>query len=416
MNNSARGGDMTEERADVTARLERLIGSIREAAPETSERVLAAFRAVPRHVFVSEVHVDIPDGGSKTLVCDPRSPSKGALDFVYQDAALRQWRLCADGETRLSMNSLPSMTAQALTALEIEDGHRVLEVGAGTGYAAALLGHLVGHSGAVVSMEIVPEFAAAAQRTIAELGLDQVRLTEGDGALGYPSGAPFDRIMASVSLSQVRRAWLDQLRPQGKILLPLRLTPGGDVLIVLQEEGGDLIGRGIRSCGYQPLLGPYGYDEHEGLACTDSDSALKSLVERERESLDFIGAMVGDIEEALDFQFWLYLHDDWGALILNQAQGTLWPVALLDPSRTTLAAWRIGETRVRLYGGPEARGRFLAGYERWTQQGRPRPADLRMQVFWNDPADDSSRAGTRRPLGDAKCRIWFESSAATNAL
>ena len=404
---------MTEDRADVTAHLERLAEAIRKAAPGCSERVLAAFRAVPRHVFVSELLVDMPDGEPKTLLCDPRSPSMEALDWVYEDRPLRQWPQCADGKSCPSTNSQPSLTAQALTALELEEGHRVLEVGSGTGYAAALLGHLVGSSGAVVSIDIVPDLVRLARHTIAELGLSQVTVTEGDGALGYPTGSPYDAIVASVSLRQVPRAWLDQLRPHGRIVLPLRLALAGcDALVAFQQEYKTLVGRCLCSCGYQVILGQHGFDEREALACTDTDGALKSLLERERESLDFIGAMARDLEEAYYFQFWLNLHDDSGAFVLDKTRGSFSPLALLDPCRTTLAAWWDGETRVHFYGEPEARDRFLAAYERWTREGRPRPSDLRMEVFWNDPAADSSQADMGKAPGDVMwCRVWFERSS-----
>jgi protein-L-isoaspartate(D-aspartate) O-methyltransferase len=362
---------------------------------------------------VPELLVDMPGDEPRTLLCDPRSPSPEALDWVYEDRPLMQWRQCADGETYPSTNSQPSLTGQALTALELEEGQRVLEVGAGTGYAAALLGHLVGSSGAVVSIDIVPDLVRLAQRTIAELGLSQVTVTEGDGALGYQMGSPYDAIVASVSLRQVPLMWLDQLCPYGRIVLPLRLAlAGGDALVVLQQEEGTLVGRCLCSCGYQAVIGQQAYDDREALASTGTDSALESLLERERGSLDFIGTMVRDVEEAYDFQFWLSLHDDSGAFVRVGRRGRFSPLALLDPGRTTLAAWWNGETRVRFYGEPEARDRFLAGYERWTQEGRPRPSDLRVQALWNDPAADLGQADMgEAPGGVMRCRVWFERSS-----
>ena len=400
------------DRADLKAHLERLVEAIREAAPGCSERVLAAFRAVPRHVFVSELHLDAPGDTPRTVLCDPGSPSREALDWVYEDRPLWQWRKGTNGETYPSTNSHPSLTAQALTALELEKGQRVLEVGSGTGYAAALLGQLVGSPGAVVSIDIVPDLVRLAQHTLAELGLNQVTVTEGDGALGGPTGSPYDAILASVSLRRVPRAWLDQLRPHGRIVLPLRLTAaGGDALVVLQREERTLVGRCLCSCGYQAILGQQQqHDEREALASTDTDRALGALLERERGSLDFVGAMVKDVEEAYQFHFWLHLHDDSGAFVRDETRERFSLLALLDPGRTALAAWWNGETRVRFYGRPKARERFLAGYQRWTQEGRPRPSDLRLEAFWNDPAPDPGQAG--EAPGDVMwCRVWFERSS-----
>jgi len=355
---------VTEDRADVKPHLERLAEAIRQAALATSERVLAAFRAVPRHAFLLG-GVEVLDGEvpPKALQCDPHCPSAEALDLVYGNWSLLQRRRCSDDITRITANSLPSLTAQALTALEVEEGQRVLEVGSGTGYAAALLGHLVGTAGAVVSVDIVPDFVRAAQRAIAELGLKQVSVVEGDGASGYPAASPYDRILASVSLREVPRGWLEQLQPEGRIVLPLRLTAGGDVLVVFQQEGEGLAGRGLRSCGYQEIEGQQMYD----------DRGLEVLLEREGESPDFIGAMVKDSEEAWCFRFWLRLQND--------------PVV----------------------SAVEARARLVAGYARWVEQGRPGPCDLRLQVTCSYPAADPGRTALTRPWSDGRwCRVWFE--------
>ena len=115
------------------------------------------------------------------------------LEQVYQDASLPYIATLVDGTKRQTFNSLPSLTAEALAALDVAPGHRVLEVGTGTGYAAALLAELVGPSGAVVSIDIVPPFVDLARRAMRQLGIDNVRVVEGDGAYGHPSAGPFER-------------------------------------------------------------------------------------------------------------------------------------------------------------------------------------------------------------------------------
>jgi len=396
----------------VTAYLDRLVELILKGAPDTPDKVLAAFRAVPRHIFVPEIWAHVSGEAPKTLVCDPHLPTTEALEYVYADRPLNQMIRLPDGVRCVSNNSQPSLTAQALAALDVDEGQRILEIGTGTAYAAALLGHLVGSAGAVISVEIVPQFVEIARQAIAQLGLSNITLVAGDGVFGYEPRAPFDRILGSVSFREVPRAFAEQLNPKGRIAIPLRLTPGGDVLVVFDREEGRLRGHGVCACGYQALLGRQHFDEMDAWIRTDSDPLLRSLLQTQPQSVEFVGAMVRDVQEAYDFKFWLGIHEEWAGLIDDRPSKRVAHLALLDPNRQSMGAWWFGETQVRFYGQPKAREQFLTAYDSWTEQGRPCPRDLRMHVSWEDSREDSGEPGLWRQLGDAMCRIWFETPEA----
>ncbi|GAA3175758.1 MULTISPECIES: methyltransferase domain-containing protein [Streptomyces] len=225
-----RDGDPAGPAAAAAAR-ERLVRGIERGGALRDPRWRAAFAAVPREAFVPVFH-DSVLGGYDRLAGDDPDPLRRAvwLQGVYRDAPLA---LRVDDEGRLvSSSSQPSLMARMLEALDVTDGCRVLEVGTGSGYNAALLAHRLGDA-AVTTVDLEEEITAAARERLAAAGYRPTVVT-GDGALGCPSRAPFDRILATCSLGAVPTAWPRQctagaviLAPLGTGLLKLRVAPDG---------------------------------------------------------------------------------------------------------------------------------------------------------------------------------------------
>lgn len=130
-----------------------------------------------------------------------------------------------------SSSSAPTLMALMLEALDAHEGHRVLEIGTGTGYNAALLCHRLGPTN-VTSIDIDADLVDRARERLAALGY-MPYLTATDGTMGCPNRAPFDRIIATVGLNRVPDAWIEQTAPGGKILVPLDLVGRGGLLAVL---------------------------------------------------------------------------------------------------------------------------------------------------------------------------------------
>lgn len=201
-----------------------------------------AFTDVPRHVFVPRFFRRDETGELVAIAgSDPERRSEW-LDAVYADESLTtQLGQIDTGYTlrpltvAASSSSGPSLMARMLADLDVHSGHQVLEVGAGTGYNAALLCHRLG-DGAVFSVDIHPGLVDAARARLARLGY-RPTLKVVDGRVGWPEHAPFDRIIATCGVSTIPHSWVTQTRPGGVILSDTSAGRGMMARLVVGEDG-----------------------------------------------------------------------------------------------------------------------------------------------------------------------------------
>ncbi|MGA5302280.1 protein-L-isoaspartate O-methyltransferase family protein [Nucisporomicrobium flavum] len=218
-----------------------------DGAPLTPE-LAAAFGTVPREAFVA-------DGFQRR---DGTWATPGAADFlevVYRDDVLVTK---VDGGTPVSSSSQPSLMAIMLAALDVRPGHRVLEIGAGTGYNAALLSAL---GADVTSIDVQPDVAERARAALTRAGVHAVRVHAGDGYAGAP-GEHFDRVIVTVGVAGVSPHWLRQVQP------PVPAAPGSagetsqeSVPGRLGSEAGGLIVVPVEHAGTHPVLAVRGHPD-----------------------------------------------------------------------------------------------------------------------------------------------------------
>lgn len=204
---------------------------VREDAVAADSPIEDAFRTVLRHWF-------LPDAD---------------LDDVYRDTAVVT-RRGPDG-VPVSSSSQPAMMARMLQQLGVRPGHRVLEIGAGTGYNAALLSQLVGPDGEVVTVDVDPEICATAERHLEDAGVSNVSVLVGDGWMGAPGRGRFDRIEATVGVSDLSTAWVEQLEAEGILVAPLWLRTGLQASVGFRKVDGGLEGISMQPCGFMRLRG-----------------------------------------------------------------------------------------------------------------------------------------------------------------
>ncbi|MGH3927665.1 MAG: methyltransferase domain-containing protein [Pseudonocardiaceae bacterium] len=190
------------------------------------------------------------------------------------------------GDTPTSSASMPTMVALMLKYLDVHGGERVLEIGTGTGYNAALLAHRVG-AGRVVTIEIDPEVAAQARKALSDAGFGGVTTVVGNGSLGHPSEAPYDRVIATASCHTVPYAWVAQTRPGGRIVTPWGSQYCNFGLLALSvNDDGTATGRIVDTAAFMRLrdqrfrsrpISPTDEDEKQAMADYGSSDSGASL-------------------------------------------------------------------------------------------------------------------------------------------
>ena len=188
----------------------------------SNERILAAMVSVPRHLFMT-----------------PRSP-----DQAYRDDPTP---IIGLGQTI----SQPLVVALMLQALELEGHERVLEVGTGSGYAAALLGNLAAE---VYTVEIVAELAESARRVLARLECDNVAVAVSDGSLGLPAHAPYDAIVVAAAGPRIPGPLVDQLAIGGRLVIPIGEL-FDQVLVRIRRYADRCEVEQLHTCRFVPLRG-----------------------------------------------------------------------------------------------------------------------------------------------------------------
>jgi protein-L-isoaspartate(D-aspartate) O-methyltransferase len=190
-----------------------------------SPQLLQALLSVERHLFVPSEHAS----------------------RAYADEPLP----IGEGQTI----SQPFMVAAMADALSLEGHERVLEIGAGSGYQAAVISLLVRE---VIAVEAQALLAASARERLARLGYLNVRVEEGDGSLGWPADAPYDAILVTAAAPAVPPPLLQQLAEGGRLVIPVGSADQQELLRVV-KGGGTITQKSLYSCRFVPLLGRHGW-------------------------------------------------------------------------------------------------------------------------------------------------------------
>jgi len=206
---------------------ERLVANLCREGYIKTERVKHAFLLVPREAF-------IPDS---------------LKHYAYVDTPLD----IGQGQTI----SAPHMVAIMCESLDIKDNQKILEVGTGSGYHAAIVAQLVGQTGHVYTIERFESLAKKATENLKQIGITNVIVEVGDGSCGLPVYQPYDRVYVTCAAPKIPQPLIDQLQDSGKLLVPI-----GDKyceLILLEKEKGKSVVHRLGGCVFVPLVGKYGH-------------------------------------------------------------------------------------------------------------------------------------------------------------
>ena len=344
------------------------------ATPQVRE----AFASAPRHLFVPNVDV--------------------ATAYSDQPVFIR-W----DDGTPISSSTQPTMMAIMAEQLRPQPGHRVLEIGAGTGYNAAILAHIVGPSGSVVTVDIDQEIVDEAAGNLARAGYHDVHVVCGDGFEGHIPRQPYDRIMVTVGAQDVSPHWVEQLKDGGIMVVPLWFR-GYRLSVTLQKRDGVLESLSASPCMFIPIRGIAGRTEGYfpiGDALQDSPQMFIGM---ERDDLDHRRGIAHifaqdvqhrEIGRSLEGQF--HTHDLSSGLYMfltvdprinivhwENRDGHFHGVGYVLVDLETMSAAVLSDRhpdRAMVHGDDTAFVELIRLLDRWDEQGHPSIHALHIRTF-----------------------------------
>ena len=213
---------------DFKAENEKLIEYIKSLKYLKSKQIEDALRKIPRDLFVP----------------------KDIIHLAYRDTPL--------SIGRNQTISQPSTVVAMTEALDVKKGQKILEIGTGSGWQAAILSYLVGEKGFVYTVEVIKELAEFAEKNIKKFGIKNIKVLVKDGSLGLKEEAPFDRIIVTAAAPDVPKPYLDQLKVNGIIVIPVGNLYLQEMLIVKKLKN-KVEKKSIGNFMFVPLVGRYGF-------------------------------------------------------------------------------------------------------------------------------------------------------------
>jgi protein-L-isoaspartate(D-aspartate) O-methyltransferase len=364
---------------ELNALRRHLLDQVREQGAATDPLVLDALRTVPRHLFLPDL-----------------SPEQ-----AYKDEAIVTKR--DEGGRPISSSSQPTIMAIMLDQLGLKTGQRVLEIGAGTGFNAALLAHIVGEKGRVTSVDLDADTVERARENLDAAGCPDVVLVTGDGALGHRDGAPYDRIIATVGVWDLAPAWHDQLTPSGRLVIPLDLH-GVQRTVAFEIDGDHWTSKSARPCGFMRMRGPFAGPERTYQV---SPTVTLNLPHDRAVDPDALADVLAEPPTALDtgtspsltelfdgLSLWLAVHEPrWCTLTETAGDRKLLRAAPMEAPDSRVTAGILGDDGLAVLSrtddeltvlgyGNDAVARDLLGHVRdWDEAGRPDTDGLHIDAY-----------------------------------
>jgi protein-L-isoaspartate(D-aspartate) O-methyltransferase len=372
------------------------------------DRFRKVVMATPRHNFVHRFRLrtgPLSERDDERSLRNFDADPLPELAHIYSDAVLTH--VDAAGQPLPSTNSQPSYVLWLLRLLDLQPGQRVLEIGSGSGWLAAVMGRLVGDDGYVTGLEIIPELAEQSRADLARLDIDNVSVVTADGAQGHAAAAPFDRVIITAATWDLPFVLFDQVTVGGRVLVPVELRGGGCQVTVLRREGTGFVAMQSVGGWFVPLVGPGqrregGHVEVTELPFWDEIGwqpsrriPLPLATGTEAPGGSAVNAFRAFLGRTTP-GFATFKHPEPAE---QKAGRSAESFGVVDRAGRSVALWRGGE--LVAYGGESPMQTLAQAYTNWTAYGMPGLAGFALRVV---PAG-SSRVGNGR--------VWMETRGET---
>ncbi|MEA5503553.1 methyltransferase domain-containing protein [Halotia wernerae UHCC 0503] len=364
--------------------LNQMVGELKEQGAIKSIEVEKAFSKVLRHKFLETFY--LPGDLQQPINHKPNNPASEHLRLIYSKNSLIT--RISDGKAS-SSTSEPMLIAYMLELLALSPNLKVLEIGTGTGYNAALISEIVGDQTLVVSVDIQEDVIAQTKRLLSDAGYPKINLVFRDGFYGVQEEATYDRIVATVGTQDISPYWAAQLSNSGFMILPL-YHGGWTPLVRVWWQDGTLKGKVVGISGFMPFKGnEFAYDPSP-LGSMTSFPAIEEFeelplfddleAEHTRNPLMWSAFPMG-------FQYFIAICDPramWGMKppgygLYDKQEG----IILVSPRKNCIL----------LKGDRKLYKRLQELYENWSHLDKPSPFDYTIEFLPKSKATPSSRQG-----------------------
>ena len=344
-----------------------------------SDKVIQAFEETPRHLFVEKYrNHGVPEWFTVT-----DQNLEEHLSTLYADQPAILFGSDEDFESKngtkqVSTISQPSFVMRLIDLLDIQEGQTVFELGAASGWNAALMSRITGPKGRVVTVEIIPEIAHSAKERLQRLGYENVTVVSGDAGDGCSDYAPFNRVMFTAGAFDLPKSLHSQVKDGGLLLFVLKNKGGADTLIRLKKSGDHFTANFAMPCGFVPMTGKYHLPEME-------EEKLESILSKNQINCTPLATQ----------NFW------WGA---GSSKHFLWATSAL---RSFLSLWNDNFCAIETdkkdegafgwleqnsfamatagslisYGDSTATDKLIAKVKHWIDLGMPTLPNLNLKVY-----------------------------------
>ncbi len=379
-----------------------LVDHLVERGSVCDSRIESAFRTVPRHLFLPQTN----------------------LEMVYSDAPIPVKK--DDTGRVVSSSSQPTMMAIMLEQLNLQEGQNILEIGTATGYNAAILQTLVGHTGTVTSLELDHDLAQQAVDNLHRAGMSAINVVEVDASQGYSPRATYDNILSTVGVWDVPITWTQQLKSGGKLIVPIWLDGVQVSAAFIEQNDGTFLSEDNRPCAFVYLRGDSAGPNIQKQIGSSAlylladeidkiDTAALHLLLSDDHEINILGQNMNPADYWQGFQLYMMLNEpkDYIFAVFHIQEGQKaygmekGGIALFAPASAAFAPY-LFKGRVHTFGGSDAFLLLQETYETWNKMGRADAQRLRVRLIPKSIGEIRVAQGKLYHRRHHYLHVWFD--------